>query len=258
MQLLWRAVWEPKLCFKLGITSGRAFPTIFYHYASYSIPICLAKVGSLPAYATVVGFWAPFGSFLTGLASYALGRAFWSQGAGLVAFVATFLIPDACLVKHCPSHVWLFLAAARRSRRFVWCSSCRNSADTYRPGSPRRTPRVDSIGSGDRGACCFFQDSDLCRGFSAAGFLCHRGVAAAQAVAMANSWRLRGCRSGSASAGEPFLHRTERPLRSLRKRLVLAGTGKDGQSARLSRVGIGFSTMFIRFLHICRKRSGYS
>jgi hypothetical protein len=84
--------------FQVGNYEWKGFPAIFYHYASYSIPICLAKVGSLPAYATVVGFWAPFGSFLTGLASYALGRVFWSQGAGLAALVATFLIPDAALL----------------------------------------------------------------------------------------------------------------------------------------------------------------
>ena len=68
-----------------------------YDYASYSIPICLAKVGSLPVFTTVVGFWAPFGSFLTGLASYA-GSAFWSQTAGLVARTGTFLLPDAGLL----------------------------------------------------------------------------------------------------------------------------------------------------------------
>src|SRR6266513_3194501 len=60
--------------FQFGNYEWKCRPAVFYHYASYSIPICLAKVGSLPAYATVVGFWAPFGSFLTGLASYALGR----------------------------------------------------------------------------------------------------------------------------------------------------------------------------------------
>ena len=83
---------------QVGNYEWKGFPPIFYHYASYSIPICLAKVGSLPAYATVVGFWAPFGSFLTGLASYAVGRAFWSQSAGLAALIATFLIPDAGLL----------------------------------------------------------------------------------------------------------------------------------------------------------------
>jgi len=84
--------------FQVGNYEWKGFPAIFYHYASYSIPICLAKVGSLPAYATVVGFWAPFGSFLTGLASYAFGRLFWSQAAGLAALVATFLLPDLCLL----------------------------------------------------------------------------------------------------------------------------------------------------------------
>src|SRR5690242_8406290 len=46
--------------FQVGNYEWNSFPAIFYHYASYSIPICLAKVGSLPAYDTVVGFWAPF------------------------------------------------------------------------------------------------------------------------------------------------------------------------------------------------------
>src|SRR5262245_37699947 len=84
--------------FQVGNYEWKGFPAIFYHYASYSIPICLAKAGSLPAYDTVVGFWAPFGSFLTALASYALGRVFWRQAAGLAALVATFLIPDLCLL----------------------------------------------------------------------------------------------------------------------------------------------------------------
>ncbi|HXI73992.1 MAG TPA: hypothetical protein VNG94_00300, partial [Pyrinomonadaceae bacterium] len=84
--------------FQVGNYEWKGFPAIFYHYASYSIPICLAKVGSLPAYATVVGFWAPFGSLLAGLASYVLGRVFWNQAAGLAALVATFLIPDLCLL----------------------------------------------------------------------------------------------------------------------------------------------------------------
>jgi hypothetical protein len=83
---------------QVGNYEWKGFPAIFYHYASYSIPICLAKVGSLPAYTTVIGCWAPFGSFLTGLASYAIGRAFWSQGAGLSALIATFLLPDLCLL----------------------------------------------------------------------------------------------------------------------------------------------------------------
>ena len=84
--------------FQVGNYEWKGFPAIFYHYASYSIPICLAKVGSVPAYACVVGFWAPFGSFLAGLASYAVGRVFWNQGAGLAALVATFLLPDMGLL----------------------------------------------------------------------------------------------------------------------------------------------------------------
>jgi hypothetical protein len=83
---------------QVGNYEWKGFPAVFYHYASYSIPLCLAKAGSLAAYASVVGFWAPFGSFITGLASYAVGRAFWSQGAGLAALLGTFLLPDAGLL----------------------------------------------------------------------------------------------------------------------------------------------------------------
>jgi hypothetical protein len=83
---------------QVGNYEWQGFPAFFYHYASYSLASCLAKVGHVPAYDTVVGFWAPFGSFLTGLASYALARAIWSQGAGLAALMATSLIPDAWLL----------------------------------------------------------------------------------------------------------------------------------------------------------------
>src|SRR5262249_19725830 len=122
-------------------------------------------------------------------------------------------------VKHRPSYLWLFLAAARRSRRLV-CRSCRgSSADTDLQGSPRRTPHVDCVGSGDGGLHCFFQDSDLRGRVSPAGCLCHCGMAAAQAVAMANPRRLRGCGCGFTPAGESFLCRTERPIRSFRQRL---------------------------------------
>jgi hypothetical protein len=84
--------------YQVGNFEWKGFPAIIYHYASYSLASCLAKVGRLPAYDTVVGFWAPFGSFLTGLASYALGRVIWSQGAGLAALVAVFLIPDGAML----------------------------------------------------------------------------------------------------------------------------------------------------------------
>ena len=82
----------------VGNYDWKGFPAVFYHYASYSLPVCLAKVGHVPAYDTVVGFWAPFGSFLTALASYALGRVLWGQGAGLAALVGSFLIPDTALL----------------------------------------------------------------------------------------------------------------------------------------------------------------
>src|SRR6266446_5245011 len=83
---------------QVGNYEWKGFPAIVYHYASYSLPSCLAKVGQVPAYDTVVGFWAPFGSFLTGLASYALGRVIWGQAAGLAALIAVVLIPDGAML----------------------------------------------------------------------------------------------------------------------------------------------------------------
>jgi hypothetical protein len=83
---------------QVGNYEWAGFPAIVYHYASYSLASCLAKVGHVPAYDTVVGFWTPFGSFLTGLTSYALGRVIWSQGAGLAALTGALLIPDAGLL----------------------------------------------------------------------------------------------------------------------------------------------------------------
>jgi hypothetical protein len=83
---------------QVGHYEWKGFPAYFYHHASYSIPLCLAKASSLRAYDTVVGFWAPFGAFLTALASYALGRAIWNHAAGLAALVAVFLLPDAWML----------------------------------------------------------------------------------------------------------------------------------------------------------------
>src|SRR6266487_3009171 len=96
--------------YQVGNYEWKGFPAMFYHYASYSLASCLAKVGHLPAYDTVVGFWAPFGSFLTGLAGYALGRAIWGQGAGLAALMAASLIPDGALltIAH-PSYGYFWL-----------------------------------------------------------------------------------------------------------------------------------------------------
>lgn len=83
---------------QVGNFEWAGFPAITYHYGSYSLASCLAKVGRQPAYDTVVGFWAPFGSFLTGITSYALGRVLWGQGAGLAAFMGAVLIPDGAIL----------------------------------------------------------------------------------------------------------------------------------------------------------------
>ena len=78
--------------FQFGSYEWKGFPAIPYHYASYSLAALVAKVGNIRAYTTAVGFWVPFGSFLCGLGSFALGRAFWNERAGLISLIAVFLI----------------------------------------------------------------------------------------------------------------------------------------------------------------------
>ena len=139
----------------------------------------------MPAYAAVVGFWAPFGSFLTGLASYALGPAFWSRGAGLAALMAALLIPDAGLLNIAHplyNYFWLQHIAPARS---LWCRNRRNSADTYRSGSARRATYLDCIRSSNGRASGSFQGSRLHGGISATAFLCHPCLASTQTLALA-------------------------------------------------------------------------
>jgi hypothetical protein len=81
-----------------GNYEWKGMPAIVYHYASYSLTICLVKATNVPAYNAVVGFWAPFGCFLSGISAYALGRVFWGHGAGLAALTAVIVIPDAALL----------------------------------------------------------------------------------------------------------------------------------------------------------------
>ena len=176
--------------FKLVITSGRAFPQSSTTTRVTPSPHVWRKSGICPAYATVVGFWAPFGSFLTGLASYALGRAIWSQGAGLAALMATSLIPDACVVERRSPYLRLFLAPTGCSCRCICCRDCWNRADTYRTRSERRAACLDSGRRGSRCAGGFFQSSDFRGGISAAAFLCCCGLAAAETLAMARARRL--------------------------------------------------------------------
>ena len=168
------------------------------------------------AYATVVGFWAPFGSFLTGLASYALGRAFWSQGAGLAALIGTFLTTRCRFVEHCSSELRLFLAPTYFSCRSLCCCGRRNSADTCRPRSAQRTTHLDNIRSRSSCAHSFFQGSDLRGGISVAVWLCNCGVAAAQPLELGCSRRLCGGGDSEPSDRRSFLRRTEYAVRFLR------------------------------------------
>ncbi|MBX6325067.1 MAG: hypothetical protein IRY93_03405 [Chthoniobacterales bacterium] len=89
---------QARTLLQVGNYEWQGFPAFLYHYASYSVASCLAKAGDVSAYDVAVGFWAPFGSFLAGLASYVLARGIWNQGAGMSAVVATVLVPDAWLL----------------------------------------------------------------------------------------------------------------------------------------------------------------
>lgn len=83
---------------EVGNYEWKGLPAIDYHYASYSLAIFVAKVGTVSTYAAAVGFWAPFGSFLAGLAAYCLSRLYWSEGAGLASLAGVALIPDCYLL----------------------------------------------------------------------------------------------------------------------------------------------------------------
>ena len=141
---------------QVGNYEWQGFPAIFYHYASYSLAACLAKVGHVPAYATVVGFWAPFGSFLTGLASYALGRAIWSQGAGLAALMAAFLIPDAALLNIAHPIYGYFWLQHVAPGGLYGVAIAGTALILIVQGVARRAACLDSVRSGTRRAGGFF------------------------------------------------------------------------------------------------------
>jgi hypothetical protein len=69
-------------------------PAGFYHYASYMTPALLKAFSHLPAYGVYVGSMVPQGTFVTGLAAYALVRSWWGAGPGLAAAAALLLLPD--------------------------------------------------------------------------------------------------------------------------------------------------------------------
>ena len=81
-----------------GSFEWHGLPALVYHYGSYSLPVLLVKVSKITSYASVVGFWTPFGSFISGLAAFALGRLFWNDVAGLAAMAGVMLIPDPGLL----------------------------------------------------------------------------------------------------------------------------------------------------------------
>ena len=100
-------------------------------------------------------------------------------------------------VEHRPSPLQLFLAPTRCSWRSLWCRNRRNSANTYRPGSARRTTCLDRVRSGSGCASGSFQGPSLHGGISAAAFLCHSCLATTQ-VAGDGSYLGGVCVSGVA------------------------------------------------------------
>jgi hypothetical protein len=70
-------------------------PPLIYHYAGYLAPALLSSWTPTPAFLAFLGFMAPVGVFLTGLAAFALARSFWGERAGLGATAALLLLPDA-------------------------------------------------------------------------------------------------------------------------------------------------------------------
>jgi hypothetical protein len=70
-------------------------PARLYHYATYMVPAALSAFTATSAYGIYSAFLLPVGIFLTGLAAYGIGKAFWGDAGGVAATVALLLLPDA-------------------------------------------------------------------------------------------------------------------------------------------------------------------
>jgi hypothetical protein len=154
---------------QVGNFEWKGFPAVIYNYASFSLASCLAKVGHLPAYDTVVEFWAPFGSLLTGLAGYAVGRAIWGPQSGIGGARGYIFNTGRRYVKCRAPLLRLFLAPTHCSWRSLWCCDRRNSADSCNRRDARRAARLDCNGCGSRRLGSSFQGSHL-RGSISATF----------------------------------------------------------------------------------------
>jgi hypothetical protein len=79
-------------------------PTPVYHYGSYLYTAGLASFSRLSAYQVVIAFWTPFGTFLSGLAAYALVLSFGGRKAALCSVMALLALPDASY--YCLKNAW--------------------------------------------------------------------------------------------------------------------------------------------------------
>jgi hypothetical protein len=70
-------------------------PQPLYHRASYAMPSLFSWLSGVPALETATIFWMPLGLTLCGFALYGLGAAIGGRVAGMMAFAAVFLTPDA-------------------------------------------------------------------------------------------------------------------------------------------------------------------
>jgi hypothetical protein len=69
-------------------------PVRLYHYGSYMMASLLCRLTGLDAYSLAVGWYAPMGLLLTGLAAWALGSSLLGPWGGLGAVCFALLIPD--------------------------------------------------------------------------------------------------------------------------------------------------------------------
>ncbi|HZV04021.1 MAG TPA: hypothetical protein VE999_02930 [Gemmataceae bacterium] len=74
-------------------------PAIFYHYASYFGPATQTLFSGETAYDAARGCWVPLGTFLTGLAAYAVVLPWAGRAGGICAAAALLTLPD-------PSYYW--------------------------------------------------------------------------------------------------------------------------------------------------------
>ncbi len=89
---------EPGL-WGMGNAEIAGLPAKFYHYASYLGPATQTLLSGTTAYDAARSCWTPVGTFLTGLAAYAVVLPWAGRAGGICAAAALLTLPD-------PSHYW--------------------------------------------------------------------------------------------------------------------------------------------------------